>query len=63
MKVSVLLHIIFFHRKFIKKLFNSHIILEAFCHKFQQIQVVVYSEHYFAGVPARPFYLRSVAHH
>jgi hypothetical protein len=31
--------------------------------KFRQIQVVVYFEHYFAGVPERLWYLHSAAHH
>jgi hypothetical protein len=31
--------------------------------KFRKIQVVVYFEHYFAGIPARPCYLHSAAHH
>jgi hypothetical protein len=31
--------------------------------KIRQIQVVVYFEHYFAGMSARPCYIHSAAHH
>jgi hypothetical protein len=62
MKESVLVHILVLNRKLIKEiLFNLRTSLEACCHKISTNSS--YFEHYFAGAPARPKYLRSAAHH
>ena len=52
-----------FTYKILKKVFNLHTSLEACCHENSTNSNIVYFEHYFAGVLATPWYLRSAAHH